>query len=161
MAALIKVSYKGWQRYEAGDNIPGGNVLQSLAKLGFNTNWILTGKGEMYITESEFTYNINTVNTDNIVSEVQEPYSMPVPGLQPVYDAFTEVMSSNDEDTKLALTQNVFTFQKTVRFGKEIAEIKRDMDAIKRRLFTDPREDDFKTLESPGEKIKAGGGNGE
>jgi hypothetical protein len=44
---LIHVSYKGWQGYESGDNVPGGKVLQSLAGLGFNINWLLTGEGPM------------------------------------------------------------------------------------------------------------------
>jgi phage repressor protein C with HTH and peptisase S24 domain len=53
MAELINISYKGWQGYESGDNVPGGNVLQSIARLGFNINWLLTGEGPMYESDRQ------------------------------------------------------------------------------------------------------------
>jgi hypothetical protein len=31
----------------AGHGYPGGKVFESLVKLGFNANWLLTGEGEM------------------------------------------------------------------------------------------------------------------
>jgi len=49
MAKLIHISYQAWQGYEQGANKPGSEVLKSLAKLGFNINWILTGEGPMYV----------------------------------------------------------------------------------------------------------------
>lgn len=82
--------------------------------------------------------------------------------LRAIIDAVIEVMTSEDEDTKLALLQNAFTFQKTVRNGKEIAELKADMEIIKKRLLG-AADTDFKTLEAPGasehpgEKHRAGG----
>ena len=36
-----------WQAYEVGDNQPSVKVIESLVKLGFNANWLLTGEGEM------------------------------------------------------------------------------------------------------------------
>ncbi|HOK05337.1 MAG TPA: helix-turn-helix transcriptional regulator [Victivallales bacterium] len=51
MAEKIGIGVRNWQGYESGENIPGGKVLQSLAKLGFNINWILTGEGSMYSTK--------------------------------------------------------------------------------------------------------------
>ncbi len=53
MAKLIDISYQAWQGYEQGANKPGFEVLQSLARLGFNVNWILTGEGPMYRGEIE------------------------------------------------------------------------------------------------------------
>jgi transcriptional regulator with XRE-family HTH domain len=47
MAKAVSVILQTWQVYEAGKSVPGGNVLESLARLGFNVNWILTGEGEM------------------------------------------------------------------------------------------------------------------
>ena len=35
------------QAYEAGTSVPGGNVLEALARMGVNIDWLLTGEGEM------------------------------------------------------------------------------------------------------------------
>jgi len=47
IAKLLGISFRAWQGYELGKNIPGSAVIVELAKIGFNANWILTGKGEM------------------------------------------------------------------------------------------------------------------
>lgn len=47
MALTVGVSYRSWQGYEDGDNVPGGNVFEALARLGLNVNWLLTGEGPM------------------------------------------------------------------------------------------------------------------
>lgn len=47
MAKAVSVVFQTWQVYEAGKSVPGGNVLEALARLGFNVNWLLTGEGEM------------------------------------------------------------------------------------------------------------------
>jgi transcriptional regulator with XRE-family HTH domain len=47
IAEMIDVSYPAWQGYELGKNAPGSSVIEELVKLGYNANWILTGKGEM------------------------------------------------------------------------------------------------------------------
>lgn len=48
MSSLLDLSANGWQPYERGTSIPGGKVIEGLAKLGLNLNWIMTGKGEMW-----------------------------------------------------------------------------------------------------------------
>lgn len=47
MAKAADSSLPSWQGYEAGRNVPGGKVLEALARMGFNINWVLTGEGEM------------------------------------------------------------------------------------------------------------------
>lgn len=47
LAEELGTSFRALQDYEAGKSYPGGKVFEALAKLGFNTNWILTGEGEM------------------------------------------------------------------------------------------------------------------
>lgn len=47
MAALLSISYRTYENYEKGLNSPNWDVCESLAKLGFNANWLLTGEGEM------------------------------------------------------------------------------------------------------------------
>lgn len=45
MAADLGISLPALQGYEAGKSFPGGKVIESLVKLGFNANWLLTGGG--------------------------------------------------------------------------------------------------------------------
>lgn len=135
MAALLGISYKGWQGYEAGDNVPGGNVLQAIAKQGFNINWLLTGEGPMFLTKS------SAQGTENV--------EVPA-GVEPaVYEAFLEVMRSEHRGVKLALTQNTFMFQETVRSVKKVTQLENDIEEIKRVLNS--RESDFKTSGAQGE----------
>jgi len=47
VARALGVSPRTWQDYEGGINLPGGKVLEQLARMGFNVNWILTGEGEI------------------------------------------------------------------------------------------------------------------
>ncbi len=47
MAIEIGVSVTAWQNYENGIQCPGGKVLEALARLGFDINWLLIGTGSM------------------------------------------------------------------------------------------------------------------
>jgi hypothetical protein len=38
---------KSWEGYEAGHHLPNGTVLLALAGLGYDVNWLLTGRGNM------------------------------------------------------------------------------------------------------------------
>lgn len=53
IAGDVSVSVQMWQTYEAGKSVPGGNVLEALARMGFNVNWILTGDGPIRLSEGE------------------------------------------------------------------------------------------------------------
>lgn len=55
LAVKLGISFRAWQGYELGKNVPGSSVIEELVKLGFNANWILTGKGIMKTSvEKEF-----------------------------------------------------------------------------------------------------------
>lgn len=47
MAESMGINTRTWQIWEEGGSVPGGNHLESLVRLGFNANWILTGEGPM------------------------------------------------------------------------------------------------------------------
>jgi len=44
-AEKLQISFRSWQDYELGKSVPGGKVFEALARLGLNTNWLLTGEG--------------------------------------------------------------------------------------------------------------------
>jgi DICT domain-containing protein len=74
-----------------------------------------------------------------------------------VYEAFIEVMTSDHDGVRLALTQNTYMFQEAVRNKKEVAELKADIEIIKKRLLS-TQETDFKTQGAKRGKHRAGGG---
>lgn len=47
MAETLGISLGSLQAYEAGSSYPGGRVLEGLARLGININWVLLEEGEM------------------------------------------------------------------------------------------------------------------
>jgi transcriptional regulator with XRE-family HTH domain len=57
MASTLGIAPRTWQNYEEGVHEPSWKVLEGLAGLGVNVNWLLTGNGEMIkpvcLTESE------------------------------------------------------------------------------------------------------------
>jgi transcriptional regulator with XRE-family HTH domain len=47
MAKALDTNPQTWQIYESGKSVPGGKVLEALARIGFDVNWLLTGEGQM------------------------------------------------------------------------------------------------------------------
>lgn len=47
IAEKVGAKQRSWQEYEAEHSTPGSHVIAGMARLGFNTNWILTGQGSM------------------------------------------------------------------------------------------------------------------
>jgi hypothetical protein len=58
----------------------------------------------------------------------------PPEGLRELVEAVVEIMTSEDETTKAALKMNVVAFRQAVNNTKEITNLKRDMEAIKKVL---------------------------
>ena len=50
-AELIGITQQKVSNYENGVDKPTFEVFQLLAAAGFSTNWLLTGEGEMYISQ--------------------------------------------------------------------------------------------------------------
>lgn len=53
IAKEIGTNPQTWRVYEGNKSVPGGNVLEALARMGFNVNWILTGDGPIRLSEGE------------------------------------------------------------------------------------------------------------
>lgn len=51
IAAQSGVSTRGYQGYEDGRSVPGGEAIAGLVRLGINANWLLTGEGPMLLAE--------------------------------------------------------------------------------------------------------------
>ncbi len=45
MSKRLSLGINAWSRYENGQNMPGADVIEAIARLGFNGHWLLTGDG--------------------------------------------------------------------------------------------------------------------
>lgn len=50
-AAQSGVSARGYQGYEDGRSVPGGEAIAGFVRLGINANWLLTGEGPMLLAD--------------------------------------------------------------------------------------------------------------
>ena len=50
-AATKFISHPSWKNYEKGPSEPGAGALRGLAEGGVNINWLLTGEGEMLLSD--------------------------------------------------------------------------------------------------------------
>ena len=51
MSSKFRIPFGSWKKYEAGPSEPGAGALRGLAEGGVNINWLLTGEGEMLLTD--------------------------------------------------------------------------------------------------------------
>lgn len=51
MSSKFGIPSGSWKKYEAGPSEPGAGALRGLAEGGVNINWLLTGEGEMLLTD--------------------------------------------------------------------------------------------------------------
>ena len=47
IAKRIGCSARSWEAYERGKSLPGFRILQSVASLGIDIHWLVTGEGSM------------------------------------------------------------------------------------------------------------------
>lgn len=56
-AAKYFIPLGSWKKYEIGPSEPGSGALRKLAEGGVNVNWLLTGEGEMLLTDQSSNTN--------------------------------------------------------------------------------------------------------
>jgi len=67
IAEELNISHSTWQKIEMGSNFPSVETLLSFSNLGINPGWILTGQGEMLLSNEEdvkFSKNIKGETDD-------------------------------------------------------------------------------------------------
>jgi transcriptional regulator with XRE-family HTH domain len=47
------VSYSVYQKYELGSSKPGSDALEGFVRLGISSDWLLTGEGEMLLSDNQ------------------------------------------------------------------------------------------------------------
>ncbi|WP_042443109.1 hypothetical protein [Azospirillum sp. B510] len=53
MSRRFNLGENTWQSYELHGKLPKGETLVELARLGYDINWLLTGRGAMKVTPTE------------------------------------------------------------------------------------------------------------
>jgi len=67
LAKKVDVAMRTLQRWEKGDQVPDGQYLLKLAKsMGVRPEWLLTGDGEMYLSQT----NIIPFHKDKLIDDV-------------------------------------------------------------------------------------------
>lgn len=65
MAKIMEVSANSWASYETGRTVPGSDILEILAEIGFDPRWLLTGHGQpvLKVEEKPFNFPIEQITT--------------------------------------------------------------------------------------------------
>ncbi|MFC6276940.1 helix-turn-helix domain-containing protein [Psittacicella hinzii] len=50
-AELVGIPYRTMQSYLSGDREPNAEGMTAIAKVGINLNWLVTGQGEIFISD--------------------------------------------------------------------------------------------------------------
>ena len=73
MAKRLGIHFQTLSRYERGEIIPSGEVLSKIVDIfRINPNWLLTGKGELYINKLESSLLKDDSNIDKITKKATQ-----------------------------------------------------------------------------------------
>ena len=128
MAEALGIGLKSWQVYEQGSSVPGGSVFESLVKMGFNANWLLTGEGKMKRDPVEYPMG-ETLENGDILSDAAQAAVKVVPAAGP--PRINGVYPVNIEDKPFAWFHEWIDEELK---GKSITEIMRFAVKIKAEL---------------------------
>lgn len=107
---------------ENGLKMPGTDMLASLKQiLRVNINWFITGIGDMF--ETSYAPEVEGV------AEHAGTYE---PDINDLLKATADILRSDNETIKSALKSNIIAFHYTVKCDKELENLKRDVDAMKK-----------------------------
>lgn len=115
MAAALGVTTRTWQIWEEGGSVPGGNHLQSLVRLGFDANWILTGEGPMR-REETVPPQSTPVNQPATETPLQVAAHAHFDALNAVegMGLLTKIYTSNDQVFIRAINANLLAFSDAI-----------------------------------------------
>lgn len=71
LAELAGIPITSHKDYEGGKSKPGGDALAGYAKLDININWLLTGKGTMFVNRNEIDPEIMDYILKKLISAEQ------------------------------------------------------------------------------------------
>lgn len=125
MAHLVGVGLRTWQQYEEGVHDPSWKVVSRLSEIGYNTDWLASGKGP--IKRQELNYTIGEMEAGGLF----DPGELPE-GLSP--ETLME-MSIPIEELKFILLKNIIEAYFSKRAESSHARTSRDIVLIYRHFL--------------------------
>ncbi len=141
MAHLVGVGLRTWQQYEEGVHDPSWKVVSKLSEIGYNTDWLASGKGPIKRQELDY-----TLSKDLRAGDLFESDEMPE-GFSP--NALVDITISIEE-LKFILLRNVIDVYFSKRAESTHTRASRDIVLIYRHFL----EQFEPALESEKDKVK-------
>lgn len=121
-AEQLKTSAGYISEIESGKTNPGIDLMEALKNIyHVNINWLLTGIGDMFETSHASEYEGVAEHAGAYGSDIDE-----------LLQATENILRSDNETIKSALKSNIIAFHYTVKCDKELENLKRDVDAMKK-----------------------------
>lgn len=122
-AESVGLTHGSISRIESGKIKPKDSVILAICmKYAVNRDWLETGEGDMVVTHSEHAERVEE-------SPPKYPDSSATTG--GLLRMVEEIMNSDDEGTKLALTQNIHMFHEKI---EEKTQLLKRIDALEKVL---------------------------
>jgi len=71
-ARELGISVTALQNYEGGWQYPGGKIFETLSRLGFSANWLLSGEGNMLRSEEAKYPKLNGIRSESVLQSDAE-----------------------------------------------------------------------------------------
>jgi transcriptional regulator with XRE-family HTH domain len=117
MAKAIGVSRRGWQTYEEGKSVPGGNVFEALESLGCNLNWLFDDGAPMHKSDQPTTIAPGEVKPQkNTLPTIDAPPAMPYDniGLGESVELLAKIYNSGNTVLIRAIAANLHAFSEAI-----------------------------------------------
>lgn len=146
MGEAVGKTKQGWQTYERGISVPGGNVFQALCDLGFNPGWFFSDDVPMLLRENserppaiKNTADASPLPSDNL-------------GLGESVELLAKIYNSGNKVLIRAIAANLNAFGEAID-NKALAQKAIDMmDEMNKRMLA--LEEDLAKLKSENEELK-------
>lgn len=124
IAKILGISKRGWQTYEDGSSVPGGNIFKALADLGFNAAWFFSDDVPMLLKD------IHSANEQEIPAK-----STPASTLGENVELLAKIHNSGSTVLIKAITANLHAFTEAID-NKALAQQAIDMmDQMNKRML--------------------------
>ncbi len=130
IAELLDISISSWQKYEQGDQEIGTKTLKALEKQGYNTQWILSGKGPM---KGHFTKEDSNFSKPRQQNESKTAKTIFLDIMKEIKNQLPEKQLSGSDSIFEEAIEEAFFIAQTSKTPKEIKSAKEL--TIKRILF--------------------------
>jgi phage repressor protein C with HTH and peptisase S24 domain len=111
IAIKFGIPLTSWKKYESGPSEPGSEPLSLLAKGGVNTNWLLTGDGDMFLKplgQVAYGHSEDACQARIGVTTKEPPVYMQDFALIPFYDVEVSAGHGSHVDQELQTGQMAF-----------------------------------------------------